>query len=598
MRFHRFFLAATLLFPLFSTIATPGQAPQRESEAQPVIRAQANLVLVDVVVTDHGKPVPGLDQAKFHIYEEGKEESIFSFDEHRPPSAPAAQPVEQLPPGTYTNLPAYPEQRAVNVLLLDALNTPLGDQLRVRQQMIQYLKKIDPGTTLAVFTLSSRLRMISGFTSDVARLANLMNRPKTATPEPMLLETQTGAQQTTDVQTAVAQSMPVTPPPVANTGENGMTTGPMGAAAALAQFQADTFTAQTDIRVHITLDALDELAVYLSGIPGRKNLIWISGSFPLSILPDSTQYSAFRAIADYRDQIEKTTNLLTRARVAVYPIDARGLRVPSTFSVANNGVPGTSQLMAEKQQMYQEQGSLDEVAEQTGGHAYYDDDDLQEDVANAIEDGEHYYTIGYVPATAALNGEFRKIKVTVAGHDYKLFYRRGYYSDSPGKVSKQGLPAMNPMVAAALHGAPPATQIVFKAGLLAGSDPRLNGVNLPPGPAGEMAERVTKPARYVVNLTLNPRSFSFDTLPDGTRQGKIELLLIAYDEGGNLVNYLDKPLALGLKPEQYERIAAKGITMLVPLDLPAGEDSLRIAVEDLNDNRTGSMEIPITVGKS
>jgi hypothetical protein len=137
-----------------------------------VLHANANLVLVDVVVDDRGKPVEGLKQGDFHILENGKEQAIFSFEEHGPALAAApdadAEPATDLPAGMYTNLPVFPEQGAVNVLLVDALNTRMGDQMRVRQQMFEYLSQIKPGTTLAVFTLTSRLRMISGFTSNVA----------------------------------------------------------------------------------------------------------------------------------------------------------------------------------------------------------------------------------------------------------------------------------------------------------------------------------------------------------------------------------------------------------------------------------------------
>jgi hypothetical protein len=221
--------------------------------------------------------------------------------------------------------------------------------------------------------------------------------------------------------------------------------------------------------------------------------------------------------------------------------------------------------------------------------------DLNAAVADSIENGSHYYTVGYVPAMAELNGKFRKIEVRVEGHDYKLAYRRGYYADPPDAPSAHGTGQLPPLVAAELHGAPAATQIVFKVGLLNGSDPLLKNVRLPEGPAGEMAPVMGKPVRYVVNLTLNPRSLNLDELPDGTRQAKIELALVGYDADGNRVNLVDHRLALGLQAAQYAEMEANGIPLLVPIDLPAGDDSVRIAVEDLMAGRTGSLEIPVTV---
>jgi hypothetical protein len=237
-------------------------------------------------------------------------------------------------------------------------------------------------------------------------------------------------------------------------------------------------------------------------------------------------------------------------------------------------------MMQEKEGMYQEQGTMDQIADQTGGHAYYETNELKEAVANAVESGASYYTISYVPSAAKLNGEYRKIQVRVDGHDLKLAFRHGYYADGPGKRAPGAPKHMNQTVDGSLHGAPPTTQIIFKAQVLDANDPLLQGVKVPIGPAGELSATLKGPVdRYVVNFTLSPATLALGTEPDGTRT----------------VNYVDHQFQLAIKPEQFERVAAKGITVLVPIDLPAGDNSLRIAVNDLNAGRTGSLEVPVTV---
>jgi hypothetical protein len=155
------------------------------------------------------------------------------------------------------------------------------------------------------------------------------------------------------------------------------------------------------------------------------------------------------------------------------------------------------------------------------------------------------------------------------------------------------------MTAAALHGAPSATQIIFTAQVLAATDPLLQGAKLPTGPAGELSATLKGPTeRFVVNFTLSPSTLSLDVAPDGTRNGKIELALIAYDANGNRVNDADRQFQLAIKPEVFERVAAKGIAVLVPIDLPAGQNSLRIAVRDLDAGRTGSLEVPVAVASN
>ena len=152
--------AAAPAFRTQNSSAEPPSSPQR------VIRTAANLVLVDVVVTTNGKPVEGLAAQQFHILENGKPQRISIFEEHRAADTPQVAQPPALPAGVYSNTPRFAVPSAANVLLLDALNTPLSDQSYVRQQMVQYLHRIPPGTRIAVFTLASRLRMIEGFTTD------------------------------------------------------------------------------------------------------------------------------------------------------------------------------------------------------------------------------------------------------------------------------------------------------------------------------------------------------------------------------------------------------------------------------------------------
>lgn len=418
--------------------ATSSPASNSTSAApSTVLHANANLVLVDVVVTDKGNAVHGLDRSRFHILENGKEQTITSFDEHSLSAAAAAQRAAQLPPlppNTYTNVPTYPETSVVNVLLLDGLNTPMPDQQYARLQIIQFMKQVKPGTPMAIFTLSSRLRMVAGFTTDVPSLAKILESRKANPQQSVVLDPQNGALTDSSVG-ALAEGM-------AASGSSDATADAIGA---LEQFETDVETFQTDLRVRMTLQAMDELARYLSVIPGRKNLIWFSGSFPLALNPDETQESPFRNLRLYADEIQKTSDLLSAARVAVYPVDARGLMtlpamngnfIPSRNRAAlgpgrrgiimrSNGAMIANANTRFLNQTLQEHGAMREMAEETGGKAFYDSNGLKEAVASAIDNGSSYYTIGYVPAETNFDGRFHKIKVRLDHAKYNLSYRRG-----------------------------------------------------------------------------------------------------------------------------------------------------------------------------
>ena len=181
------------------------------------------------------------------------------------------------------------------------------------------------------------------------------------------------------------------------------------AVAAMQQFQADLTAFQTDQRVRITLNALQQLARYLNAVPGRKNLIWFSGSFPIALDPDSTLTNPLQAMRSYSDDIRETAELLSAARVAVYPVDARGLMtiksVDASYSPSTNlmsassastrrgnkkspilsNVPNPGKDDAKfLKQTEAEQASMQQIAEQTGGQTYENTNGLKEAVGSEI----------------------------------------------------------------------------------------------------------------------------------------------------------------------------------------------------------------------
>lgn len=610
MHFQRSF--ALFVFSGLLLFAPAGAHSQNTASSAPAIRASSSLVLVDVVVTDHDKPVLGLDRSRFHVFEDGSEQALFSFDEHQPADAPPAFLASAaLPPNTYTNLPAYPESSAVNVLLLDALNTPLGDQTRVRNKMIDYLGTVKPGTTMAIFTLGTQLRIVTQFTSDPAALVRLLNAPKASQKPSPLVETPSSTALDNNQVNAVAGSEPATPPSISNAGASSggsqTSVGPINAVAALQQFQADQKAAMTGSRLQITLNALMQLANYLAGIPGRKNVIWFSGAFPMVLLPGPSGFDAFANVESFQQEVQKTSDRLTAARVAIYPVDASGLWEPSEFSAADNPtIPSdvhaateaqTSQWSQEREQHYGNQATMQAVADETGGKAYLETNDFGKAVAGAIENGSSYYTLAYAPKNTALDGRYRKIQVSLDGdHSFKLAYRRGYYADAPGGSSPAGNGPDGAFPAALSHDAPQATAILLKARVLPAGDPAFQGVTLPAAAAQEKSASFKGPAHpYIVDLTIDAHGLVLDNLNDGSRKAAIELAMIAYDGLGHPLNSYTHAFQVGLNAAQLQRILSSGITVRLPFDLPAGEVDLRIGVHDLIADRSGSLEVPLDV---
>jgi len=560
--------------------------PASSDSSSLVLHANANLVLVDVVVTERVGAVHGLNRDRFRILEDGRAQTIASFDEHRPGNAPAAIAADNqapLPAHTYSNAPIYPQDGSVNVLLLDGLNTPMEDQAEMRRQVVEYLSKARTGAPFAIFTLASRLQLVRGFSTDAAALISAVNDGKHGTQQSVLLDAQN--QQSLDPR---ANELATSAKEIALIKQN----------------LADNAARQTDVRVKTTLAALRELAAYLGGIPGRKNLIWLSGSFPITLEPNDQLIDPLKSIRDYSDEVRRTNELLAAARVAVYPVDARGVMTQTSANASYKAPPnvayGRVNLPAPAQddetfqkETQSEHAAMERIADGTGGKAFIHTNDLKSAVESALEDGSSYYTIGYMPPAEAADGKFHRIQVQVEGKGFSAAYRGGYFAKHASKDSADDSGVRSIMASAATYGAPPATQVLFKARVLDAADPLLKGVNLPTGPAGEMAASLKQPVRLcVAELTVDPHTVTFDESPDGKLELRMDVALVAYDADGARVNYLDRSISMSFSPAQLTGIMADGIRVRIALDVPAGNGSLRIAVEDLATARAGSLEVP------
>jgi len=169
-----------------------------------------------------------------------------------------------------------------------------------------------------------------------------------------------------------------------------------------------------------TLDALIAIAKYLAHFPGRKNLIWVSSAFPISIGFDTP-----RQPGDTRDQIHFTSDLehsykvlnsaLNNASMAIYPVDARGL-------VA--GAPGTTNW----NNLYSSQGTMNELASATGGRAFVNTNDIARAMRAAADDSQASYELGFYPHDIKWNNQFHALKVKVSRPGVHLRYRQGYFA--------------------------------------------------------------------------------------------------------------------------------------------------------------------------
>lgn len=564
-------VCAQLCAQLFGQQAQPPAAPI----PAPTIRVTTHMVLVDVVVTDkQGKAVTGLHPEDFVVEENGKAQKIASLTtpSENAPAAPA------LPPGIYSNKPQYRSTGApITVMLLDALNTPFTDQAYARRQMLAFVKEnFKPGDRMAVFTLTGPMNVLQDFTGDPQTLYTALQRyrpqtqPLTSSTQPAISNADGPATAGSVVATLDASSLP---PSDSGSDASALRGGGGGSSAAiaaaqlaLASFEGAQVAYAKDQRAVLTLNALGSLARILGGLPGRKNLIWVTGDLPFSFIPEdrvmtdaelaedlpsmdtrrveehaSGNYAAtFRA--SHAEEIRETASHLASAQVAVYPVDARGLSISTDID---------------------SQETMREMAHETGGRAYVNQNEIKVGVERAFADESAAYTIGYYPENKKNDGKYRQIKVKVKRDGVELHNRRGYYAIDPTQMK-----GYNPQqeVSTALGDIVPSTMVSFTAQV---KPPSANSV---PGKIG---------VTYLVDAS---------TLSTEDASGGKRLNVVFYASifsGGKIVANSSQKVDQTFDANVYSQIVQKGLMLHLDLDPKPGQ--LRLAVQDSRTGMVGTI---------
>ncbi len=548
-----------LLMVLLGTAMLYSQAPSvpKGSSVQPAatFKSSSRLVIVDVVVSDgNGSPIHNLKARDFTVLEDGKPQTIVAFDEQRPDAeARAAPAAPHLPKDVYTNYATRGEPGALTVLLFDLLNTDREHLVYARNEMLSFLKKLPPGKKVALYTLGSELKMVQGFTEDSGQLI------------------------------AAAQQISLKPNPaytnrqelsgtIGELRESGLTATPR-AYQDLVQFLNEDYEGKLGSRAQDTLDALAEVARALAGLPGRKNLIWISGGFPFD-----TRAFSFDSKSN-APQLRKVAALLAATRIAVYPVDARGI-----VMMAANGATRDSEIFAPVQTQsyetlsgqYEENisivATLKDMAELTGGRAYFNRNDLEAAIADGMRTGANYYSLAYHPVNQNWDGKFRKITVKAKQASLKLLNRSGYYAMLDPLSSQQD---PDRMIALAMQpNAPVSTQLIMKARVA------------PPQEAGQAT---------AIDMLIDVHDLAFTEGPEKQRTPLVQFVAVAYDGSGKQSASFSLGFHPTLAPVQMEALLRSGVQLYRELLLKPGSYQLRLGVMDRLSGRIGTLDVPLTI---
>jgi hypothetical protein len=335
---------------------------------------------------------------------------------------------------------------------------------------------------------------------------------------------------------------------------------------------------------------MHSLALYLAAMPGRKNLIWFSGAFPISMGAMGLD-GALRVetATDATRDMRKVADLLTVARVAVYPVNALGLSSPEMFhsSQGNSGIGGGTrnldQIGNDAFSDITQRETMYEIAGDTGGEPFITHNDMTVPIRAVEKLGSSYYTLGYAPDFDKPDGKYHKIVVKADVPKAHLEYRRGYFADDPAQSGADKLPQPSPISAVLLCGAPGNKDILFK-------------VHVAPA-ANAQEDPQTHSLRYGINWVVDERGVQFDAA-GGKRSGQLDLAVMAYDTNCKPLTSVNASATLSLTPAEYQNYLKTGLVFHQELDLPHGLVHLRLAVLDRHGNLAGATEIPLLIAQS
>ncbi len=384
--------------------AVPQGVP-RQTTRRPTFSLTTNVVIVNVSVLDHdGKPIENLTKDDFQLFEDGKLQTLQSVDLERLGTKPlpafesAEKEFKPREPTGYNPKPdlnqkekltKYQDRRLI-AFLFDFSSMQPPEQIRACDAALKFIKtQLTTSDMVSVLLFGSELKTVLDFTSDRDLLISTIQKFRIGDSSELAAMGDTGAD-SEDLS---------------------------------GQFVAD----DTEFNIFNTdrkLASLEDAARKLAMYPEKKAIVYFSSGVE-------------KTGVENQSQLRATINTAVRSNVSFYPIDARGLSalVPggdaTTTGATGNALYSGSGQASLKNSFINQQETLYTLADDTGGKALLDSNDLTQGITQIQKDVSSYYVLSYSSTNTALDGRYRKITVKlspkIAALKPKLDYRQGYF---------------------------------------------------------------------------------------------------------------------------------------------------------------------------
>ena len=519
------------------------------------MRITTNLVQMDAVITDkNGNPITDLKPEELRLFENNRPQKIthFSYNAAPPPPKPVARDNQSpdVPPDRLR-----PEDvRRTIALVVDDLGLSFSSTHFVRRALKQFVdQQMQPGDLVAIIRTSGGIGALQQFTSDKRRLYAAIDHIKWYPAG----RSEVGA---------FAAPIP----------------GKLGKELddkikELDEFRSDLFSVGT-------LGAISYVVRGLSDLPGRKSVFLISDGFKLT---DREPLSGTSRNDRTFQRLQQLIDETTRASVVIHTINASGLQARSSLraedSMASSDNLSGARTSDQVEQALRDrnndaldlQSGLDYLADETGGMAIHNSNDLAGGIKKIINENG-YYLIGYRPdqttfdpRTGRRTFHHLSLKVLRPGK-FNVRMRNGFYGAvSENSAKPTGTGAREQILRALIS--------PFGA---AGIPIRLTSLFANNAETGSFMRSF---------LHVDGSALTFTDEPDDWHQAQFDVVAVTFGEDGNIVGEVSRVDRLRVRGEAYQRVLKAGFVYLVtvPIKKP-GAYQLRVALRDQTSERVGS----------
>ena len=532
-----------------ATVETPARE-ETEPAGGFVEAIEVNIVNVEVYVTDKkGQRVKGLGRDDFEIYEDRKPVKITNFyaeEGGRPrgleEEGVAALPVPTSPPPPFgaaeTETPE--DQRLHLVIYIDNYNLRPFDRNRVMRSLHDFLRnRLHPGDRAMLITYDRELHVRRTFTTDPATISAALFELETLSAQ--------GVQHDSERRDILRDIGDVNQ----KTGQDLV-------------FRARSYAEALANDLHFTITALKDTIESLAGLQGRKAVVYVSNGLSQVVGEDifhaiHERFPSVGALSESRefDLSNRFRELIATAnanRVTLYTIDAAGLRAPSAVSAENQNPGGSA--FTDSIYISNLQAPLRTMAEETGGKAILNTNNVEPALTQVAEDFDTYYSLGYSPIHTG-DGRYHKVEVRLKGkgRGATVRHRDGYRDKSVEGRMGDGLVA------------------TLNFGLQ--SNPLDVKLEIGSG-------RRRDDGFYLVPVTVRVPIGKLVLLPQGEKRqaSRLRLFVSAMDEEGGTSEIQQVPLTISVPNEEVTDALGKSYAYSMSLLMRAGPQRLAIGVRD------------------